>query len=94
MPKATNMIGAKSSRFSSQPSSMTSTTVAANRLNVVSTVGPCGCATQKCRRHTEAITTPETKQTINTPAVTDSNTSPRKYPSMARWAFPVMKVTK
>src|ERR1700730_1316879 len=73
---------------------MTSTTVAANRLTVVSTVGPCGCATQKCRLHADATTTPATKHSISRPAVTDSNTSPRKYPSTARCAFPVINVTK
>ena len=73
---------------------MMSSAVAATRLKVVSTVGPCGCPDQKRRRHTDAITTPATKHSDSSPAVTASNTSWRKYPSTARWALPVMKVTK
>ncbi len=73
---------------------MMSSAVAATRLKVVSTVGPCGCATQKCRLHHDAVTTPATKHTISSPAVIDSKTSCRKYPRTARWAFPVMNVTK
>src|SRR5208283_5092846 len=93
-PKTTSMIGAKSRKFSSHPSSTTSTAVAASRLKVVSTVGPCGCAPQKRRRHHDATTTPATKHTSSSPALIESHTSSRKYPSTARWAFPVMKVTK
>src|SRR6516165_5917235 len=88
------MIGAKSSICSCQPSSMTSATVAATRLKVVSTVGPCGCPAQKRRRQIDATTTPATKHSISTAAVTDSFTSWRTYPNTARWALPVMNVTK
>src|SRR6201996_8241575 len=88
------MIGGKSSWFSSQPSSKTSTNVAASKLNVANTVGPCGCATQKCRRHTDATTTPATKLNSSRPAVTDNRTSLPKQPSPDSCAFPVMNVTK
>lgn len=70
-------------------------TPAANiKLKVVSTVGPWGCAAQKCRRHTDAITTPATKNRISNDAVTDIHASSPNNPSTARCELPVMKVTK